>query len=96
VPPAGDAIVKKPATLAYGLEELPPAVVTWISAVQHVGVCAIFTVYPLIIAHQAALPADQITNILQLAFLALAVAAAAVSSHHRSSPAFISPLPCWR
>jgi NCS2 family nucleobase:cation symporter-2 len=75
VPPAGDAIVKKPATLAYGLEELPPAVVTWISAVQHVGVCAIFTVYPLIIAHQAALPADQITNILQLAFLALAVAA---------------------
>jgi hypothetical protein len=50
-------------------------VVTWISAIQHVGVCAIFTVYPLIIAHQAALPADQITNILQLAFLALAVAA---------------------
>ena len=38
VPPAGDAIVKMPATLAYGLEELPPAVVTWISAVQHVGV----------------------------------------------------------
>ena len=73
--PAGGALVKKPATLTYGLEELPPAVVTWISAVQHVGVCAIFTVYPLIIAHHAGLPAGQITNLLQLAFLALAVAA---------------------
>jgi xanthine permease XanP len=74
VAPTGGAIAKKPATLAFGLEEPPPAVVTWISAVQHVGVCAIFTVYPLIVVHQAGLPADQITNILQLAFLALAVA----------------------
>ena len=74
VTPAGGTISKKPATLAYGLEELPPAVVTWISAVQHVGVSAIFMVYPLIIARQAGLPADQITNILQLGFLALAIA----------------------
>jgi xanthine permease XanP len=74
-PPAGGAISRKPATLAYGLEELPPAVVTWISAVQHVGVSAIFMVYPLIIARQAGLPAEQITNILQLGFVALAIAA---------------------
>ena len=42
VTPSGDAVAKKPATLTYGHEESPPAVVTWISAVQHVGVCAIF------------------------------------------------------
>ena len=55
-PPSG-AVVKKPAALSYGLEETPPAVVTWISALQHVGVCSIFMVYPLIIARQAGLPA---------------------------------------
>src|SRR3984885_12219703 len=74
-PPPNSAVVKKPAALSYGLEETPPAVVTWISALQHVGVCSIFMVYPLIIARQAGLPAEQITNILQLGFLALAIAA---------------------
>jgi xanthine permease XanP len=65
---------RKPATLAYGLDEMPPAVVTWISAFQHCGVCAIFTVYPLIIARQAGLPSERVTSMLQLGFLALAVA----------------------
>jgi xanthine permease XanP len=73
-PPPSGAVVKKPAALSYGLEETPPAVVTWISALQHVGVCSIFMVYPLIIARQAGLPAGQITNILQLGFLVLAIA----------------------
>lgn len=74
VAPVGGAITKKPATLAYGLEEVPPAAVTWISAAQHVGVCAIFMVYPLIIADEAHLPARDVTNILQLGFLVVAIA----------------------
>jgi NCS2 family nucleobase:cation symporter-2 len=61
---------KKPATV-------PPALVIWISAVQHVGVIAIFMVYPLIVARQAGLPPDQITNLLQLAMLAMAAAVVA-------------------
>jgi len=65
--------LKKPATLAFALEETPPTSVIWISAIQHVGVCAIFMVYPLIIAYQAKLPADQVTNLLQLGFIVLAV-----------------------
>jgi NCS2 family nucleobase:cation symporter-2 len=72
--PAGTPIAKRPAALSYGLEDLPPALVTWISAVQHFGMCAIFMVYPLIIARQAGLSPDQITNLLQLGFLALAAA----------------------
>ena len=72
--PPGDRIPTKPATLAYGLEELPPASVTWVSAVQQVGVCAIFMVYPLIMAREAGLPAHQIANILQLGFLVMAAA----------------------
>jgi xanthine permease XanP len=66
--------LKKPATLAFGLEEKPPSSVIWISAIQHVGVCAIFMVYPLIIADQAKLPANQVANLLQLGFIVLAIA----------------------
>jgi NCS2 family nucleobase:cation symporter-2 len=72
--PASGAPAKKPATLAYGLEEALPSLVMWISAVQHVGMCAIFMIYPLIVVRQAELPADQIINILQLGLLVIAVA----------------------
>jgi NCS2 family nucleobase:cation symporter-2 len=72
--PPGSPTARKPATLAYGLEEQPPGAVTWVTAVQHVGVCAIFIIYPLIIARQAGLSTNQITNTLQLGFLVLAVA----------------------
>ena len=67
--------MKKPANLAYGLEETPPAGVLWISAAQHVGVCAIFTVYPLIIAREGGLSASQTSNLLQLGFFVLAIGA---------------------
>ena len=72
--PADGAPKKKPPALAYGAEEQPPAVVTWISAVQHLGVVSIFMVYPLILARQAGWPSDQITNMLQLGMIVLAVA----------------------
>jgi xanthine permease XanP len=72
--PADGTPKKKPPALAYGAEERPPVAVIWISAVQHLGVVAIFMVYPLIIARQAGWPADQITNLLQLGMLVLAVA----------------------
>ena len=65
---------KKPATLTYGLDELPPPVVTWVSAIQHVGVIAIFMVYPLIIARQTGMTPDQTTNMLQLDMVVLAIA----------------------
>ena len=99
-------IVKKPATLSYGLEELPPAVVTTVGAVQHVGVSAIFMIYPLIIAREVDLPADQLTNLLQLGLLVLAIAAllqalprGPIGSRcwrRRSSPGSIWRLRCWR
>lgn len=65
---------KKPPALTYGGEEHPPAVVTWISAVQHLGVVSIFMVYPLILARQAGWSSDQITNMLQLGMIVLAIA----------------------
>src|SRR5262249_2224043 len=65
---------KKPATLTYGAEEWPPTAVVWISGVQHVGVVAIFLVYPLIMAREAQLSTDQTTNLLQLGMIVLAIA----------------------
>jgi NCS2 family nucleobase:cation symporter-2 len=66
--------MKKPANLVYGSDEAPPHSVTVISAIQHVGVVAIFMVYPLIIAREAGAPAEVVTNILRMCMLALAVA----------------------
>jgi NCS2 family nucleobase:cation symporter-2 len=71
---ADDPPKRKPPALAFGAEESPPAIVTWISAVQHLGVLAIFIVYPLIVAQQAGLPREQIISMLQLGMVVLAVA----------------------
>lgn len=65
---------RKPATLVYGSDEKPPAAITIISAVQHVGVIAIFMIYPLIIARTAGVPANEIGIILRRGMLVLAVA----------------------
>jgi NCS2 family nucleobase:cation symporter-2 len=65
---------KKPASVVYGLEEVPAPAVIWISAVQHVGVIAIFMIYPLIIAHAANMPADQLISMLQWGLIVLAIA----------------------
>ena len=64
----------KPANLIYRVEEEPPPSVTWISAVQHVGVIAIFMIYPLIIGRAAGASSDQIGNTLRMGMLALAIA----------------------
>ena len=64
----------KPANLVYGAEEVPPSSVTWISAIQHVGVIAIFMIYPLIIGREAGASADQLGNMLRMGMLALAIA----------------------
>jgi NCS2 family nucleobase:cation symporter-2 len=66
--------MNKPANLVYGVEEMPPTSVLVISAIQHVGVIAIFLIYPLIIGHSAGAPADEIANVLRFGMIALAVA----------------------
>ncbi|MHB8883836.1 MAG: uracil-xanthine permease family protein [Methylovirgula sp.] len=66
--------MKKPASLVYGSAEKPPRAIVVISAIQHVGVIAIFMIYPLIIAREAGLPAAEIATILRRAMLVLAVA----------------------
>jgi xanthine permease XanP len=66
--------MRKPANLVYDVEEAPPPLVTFISAIQHVGVVAIFMIYPLIIGREAGVPADVLSAMLRMGMLALAVA----------------------
>ncbi len=66
--------MKKPASLVYGSDEKPPVAIIIVSAIQHVGVIAIFMIYPLIIAREAGTPAPEIAAILRAAMLVLAVA----------------------
>src|SRR5262245_32650211 len=68
-------LMRKPANLVYGVEETPPRVVTLVSAIQHVGVIAIFMIYPLIIAREANVSADVISAMLRMGMLTMAVAA---------------------
>ena len=71
----GGGSMGKPANLVYGPEEAPPTSVILISGIQHVGVIAIFMIYPLIIGRAAGVSSDQIGNMLRMGMLALAVAA---------------------
>ena len=66
--------MRKPANLVYGVEEAPPHLVTFVSAIQHVGVIAIFMIYPLIIAREAGVSADVLSAMLRMGMLTMAVA----------------------
>jgi NCS2 family nucleobase:cation symporter-2 len=68
--------MKKPANLVYGIDEEPPTAITVVSAIQHVGVIAMFMIYPLIVAREGGAPPAEIAAILRMGMLALAVAVA--------------------
>ncbi|HWE73261.1 MAG TPA: solute carrier family 23 protein [Stellaceae bacterium] len=65
--------MKKPANIVYGAEEQPPRLVTLVSGVQHVAVIAIFMVYPLVIGRVVGASAAEISDMLRLSMLALAL-----------------------
>jgi NCS2 family nucleobase:cation symporter-2 len=66
--------MKKPVTMVYGVDERPPVMLTIVTAIQHVGVIAMFLIYPLVVSSQAQLGAEEVINILQMGMLVLAAA----------------------
>jgi hypothetical protein len=66
---------KKPPDIIYGVEDFPPAVVLAISGLQHVGLIAIFLIFPLLVVKELGAPAALSVNILSTAAIALGVAA---------------------
>lgn len=60
--------------MVYGVDERPPVMLTIVTAIQHVGVIAMFLIYPLVVSSQAQLGAEEVINILQMGMLVLAAA----------------------
>jgi xanthine permease XanP len=65
--------MKKPATLLYGLEEIPPPFITISNGVQHVGLIAINLVFPLLVFRAAGTPLDLIGGLLSTGLVVLAI-----------------------
>jgi NCS2 family nucleobase:cation symporter-2 len=66
--------VKKPPDIVYGLEEAPPAVVTMLCGLQHVGLIATNLVYPLLVFRVAETPAQAVVDLIGAGMLVLAAA----------------------
>ena len=64
---------KKPASLVYAVDDVPPPLVTWLNAVQHVGVIAINLVYPVLIFRAADTPVGVMSSLLTMVIWSLAV-----------------------
>ncbi|MCG6876054.1 MAG: hypothetical protein LJE97_13295 [Betaproteobacteria bacterium] len=66
--------MKKPADLAFGVDERPPSSVLWLAALQHVGVLALVMVFPLLVSRAAGASPAIAAQILSAGMLALGVA----------------------
>jgi xanthine/uracil permease len=91
--PGGPAsTAKKPVTLQFGVDDAPPLGVTLLCAVQHIGVMAIFLVVPLLLARQAAAPAEVVTSVLGLSMLALGIGTLLQASPRLGSGYLVPPV----
>ena len=66
--------MKKPPDIVHGLEDTPPAVVTILCGVQHVGLIAINLVYPLLVFRIAETPAKAVVDLVGAGMLVMAAA----------------------
>ena len=69
-------MARKPANLQYGVDDVPPASVVVVNALQYVAVLAAFLVYPLIMAREAHAPREVIDSVLSWSMIILAVGTA--------------------
>ena len=66
-------MTRKPATMQYGVDEVPPAPVIVVTALQYVAVLSAFLVYPLIMTREAHAPADVADSVLSWSMIILAI-----------------------
>jgi xanthine permease XanP len=64
---------KKPSSLVYAVDDVPPPLVTVLNAVQHVGVIAINLVYPVLIFRAVDTPVDVVSSLLTMVIWSLAI-----------------------
>lgn len=64
----------KPSGITYAVDDIPPAAILLISALQHVAIMAITLIFPLILARDAHLNATQTLDLVSASMLGLGVA----------------------
>ena len=62
-----------PPGMVYGVDDSPPQVVTLLNGLQHVGLIAIYLVYPLLVFRLAGTAPEVIANLLSIAMLVLGI-----------------------
>lgn len=67
--------MKRPSSLIYSVNEVPPLSVTVLSGLQHVGLISIFLLFPLLVFREAGFSAEKLRDLLSLSMLALGTAA---------------------
>jgi NCS2 family nucleobase:cation symporter-2 len=65
---------KKPPSLVYAVDDVPPPLVTALNATQHVGVIAINLVYPVLIFRTVDTPVEVLSSLIAMVIWSLAVA----------------------
>ena len=66
---------RKPADLIYAIDDVPPQYVIVLSGLQHVGLIAIFLIFPLLVLKESGVSDSLSANVLGLAVIALGIAA---------------------
>lgn len=67
--------MRKPPSIVYGVDERPPLGITGLSGAQHVGLMSINLIYPVLIAREAGVSPETVTQIVSLSMLILALGA---------------------
>jgi NCS2 family nucleobase:cation symporter-2 len=67
------AAKRKPPNVVYTVDEAPPALVTALNGLQHVGLISIFLVYPLLVFRVADVPLPLVGNLLAIGLLVLGI-----------------------
>jgi NCS2 family nucleobase:cation symporter-2 len=65
---------KLPPAMVYGVNDSPPQIVTLLNGLQHVGLIAIYLVYPLLVFRTAGTEPAVTANLLSIAMLVLGIA----------------------
>jgi xanthine permease XanP len=65
--------VKRPLNIVYWLNDIPPAGVTVVSGLQHVGLVSIFLLVPVLACREVGLSADETLDVLALSMVVMAV-----------------------
>lgn len=82
----------RPPTLIYSVDEVPPAAILVISALQHVAVMAITLIFPLILARESNLSGTQTLDLVSLSMLGLGFATVCLSVRsHFIGSGYLSP-----